>query len=244
MILFLLLACSPFTGVSDRWSETWERCAPPEPFSRDYTDTARGTLTADCDAALAADFGVPESTEPPELREWLVEATYNLLARDMGQVQELEVGEWVRQPFLDTVEELSRRSGHEDVRQLLYNYAAHSITSMEASAESTPGFTFVEEDGKVLVNQASNLGNPSIPVNGAGWATSLFHEATHAFVAPHVPCPDDPDFFCDLDWSGAYGHQFAAAWLMEQRCDRDAEWSSCLSLEDEYAQDRAFIADQ
>ena len=56
MMLTLLLACSPFAGIEDRWNMTWEACDPdtiegdPDPYDLD------ASLSGECQDQLLADF--------------------------------------------------------------------------------------------------------------------------------------------------------------------------------------------
>ncbi|MCB9797172.1 MAG: hypothetical protein H6741_31175 [Alphaproteobacteria bacterium] len=228
-LLLVLIACSPYRDLEDRWTDAYAICQPPEPFSRD-TPTALPISEA-CKERLIEDFGVVDTFEEPAVREWVFEGLYNVLGRDQGLVSELEADDFVRAPFIERTREQAERLGTDSVAATLYSFAAFEIERIEDSDRAFDGFRYLAEERSVLINLTDYVvQNPDSP-EGADWAVSFVHEATHAVVPRHVRCESYSNLWCDTDWGGAYGAHIATAELMWRSCDPYEEFYNCHDLE-------------
>ncbi|MCB9762836.1 MAG: hypothetical protein H6739_23750 [Alphaproteobacteria bacterium] len=242
ILLLALTACSPYRDIEDRWTATRAVCQPPEPFVRDYIDPdSYDPLTDACRERLAQDFGVAEVFDSMKVREYVFEALFNLLGRDQGTVHDLEVGEYVRQPFIDAMTEQAEALETDDLGQLLYNFSAFHIALIIDDTSINEGFRYVDEEQAMLVNKTFEVEQDAALPNGSGWATFVVHEASHAVVPGHVLCPDWGTPNCDADWTGAYGFQVATAWRLHEHCDVDADTYNCSLLRDELEDSRERI---
>lgn len=236
LLLLVIIACTPYQGFEDRWTEAYALCEPPEPFVRQWESPP--LLPEDCEARLVEDFGIVDQYRTPEVREWLIEAAYNLLGRDMGRVSELESTEYVREPFIERTREQAERLDTDDVRATLYSFAAFEINAITDTDADLSGFRYIAETRTMYVKMDELVSAQPELIPGAAWAVSVVHEATHGVVAPHVRCATNPDLNCDPDWSGAYGAQFATAELMLLRCEWETDARHCLDLEWERSNER------
>lgn len=235
MFLLLAIGCSE-PQLEDLWTDAWAICDPPQPFVRDqYADTPPSPPSQACEEVLVRHFGVREEWATEKYRTYIIEALYNLLARDMGNVADLEVDTYVREPFIGLTEGLREELGTDDVRQLYYNFAALYIDDLYDSTNIPQGFRYDVDARSVRVNQLADVEQFNALPMGESWALSFIHEASHAVVPPHTTCVDDfgAELNCDLDWDGAYGVQAATGSLMDDHCDPAQEAFSCLNMRDQ-----------
>lgn len=226
LALLCALGCAP--AVEDRWSVAYTRCDPPEPLVREPAEAAHTPLPAACADALAADLGLPPDFEEPTLRVLLVEAAYQLLARDLGELDALGPTEHVRAPLIEALHEQAALQGHTAVRALLYNQLADAVRRTQA-AERGGALAFQRLTGTLAIDPAL-AEVPAEQRSGAAWASVLVHEAAHELTPPHEPCPDGAPDGCDGGWWGAYGFQAGVLALQLERCDPALEPTSCAAL--------------
>lgn len=159
-------------------------CAPT-PYERTRARCADGTEA--CNAALAEDLGItPEAFQPGDL-ERLLDGQRELLTWNLGP--------WppagpVHTPFREALEWVPGA----DTRERVYNFVAEQVE--ESHPVEGTEFAFRYRDGVLEVRSG---------YYNYDYASSLFHEASHAIAPPHTSCPDEPS--CDTSWAGAYGMQ-------------------------------------
>ncbi len=254
MILALLLACSPFKGIEDRWNAAWEACDPdaaqgePDPYDLD------ATLSADCQDTLLDDFkvdreslaAVAETETSPALDACFVTSAYALLTRDAGRYATTEPGDGVFQVYLDQMQEVYWQLGGDDNRQLAYNYATWFTAGVVVESFEDGALAATYEDGLHLAPEAADE-------CGVELAHLLFHESGHANLEAHVACPEDFEFTdcpdceelmttaCDADDQGTFALESSLLALWEGTCDEDGEAATCAYLEQAQgaAEDRA-----
>lgn len=245
MILALLLACNPFKDIEDRWNGAWEACDPdsvegtPDPYDLD------ATLSAECQDRLLDDLKadrdslatVPATDETPSLTACLTTGAYDLLTRDGGRFNTTEAGDGVYDIYVEQMQEVYWQLGGDDNRQLAYNYTTWFTSAVVADPDMADEFqTGTYEDGL-------HLGSSVLTRCGVELSHLLFHEAGHAELPLHVPCPDDfeiqdcPDCddthpaACDEDDRGTIALEASLLELWGRECE-DQEDPVCGYIED------------
>lgn len=219
--VLLLVGCA-YADIDDRWAETVAVCDPPDPYVNVPHAYDTSWITDACRAAVFEDFGVQTDTFDDDQLDCFLLGAANLMGRDLGVLGDVEVGAYVRAPFLRELRRVRRGvSEHDAVARLLYDYVAYHVaeTRVDARAdERGVSAVYLAESATVWVSPARTT------ACSASYATLLIHEASHAVVPDHVPCPGEPGLDCDETWRSAYGFEAAAADVMAGRCDADVDW--------------------
>ncbi len=244
MILALLLACNPFKGIEDRWNGAWEACDPesvegrPDPFDLDASLSAecQDRLLDDLKADRAALEAVAATDETPDLAACVITGAYDLLTRDGGRFGSTEAGDGVYPVFLDQLQEVYWQLGGDDNRQLAYNYTAWftaGVVNDDGLSEGAVAASY--EDGLHLSPLVLTMCGPEL-------GHVLFHEAGHAVLDKHVPCPEGYEFqdcpdcidptppACDADEEGTYALSASLLQVYVAACE-DPEEEVCAYLE-------------
>lgn len=228
----LALACSPYRGIEDRWSPTWELCATDgavDPLDPDATLSAacQDRLLADFQADGAALAAAPVDAGRPDLRACFLVSAHTLLRQEAGSLPLTEASAHIYPVFLDALQEVRWQVGGDGNRQLAYNFAAHLTWGVQPTDGLQDGLLArTDDDGLHLSPQIAGY-------CGLGLASLLFHEAGHRVAEDHVPCPDDPTLSCDQDAQGTYALEVSLdeLWL-EQMAEGDAGYETALELRD------------
>jgi len=244
----LVLACvsegtigeGPVTSTDlapiDYWTDTVAQCGLNDaPVTLSYSGWDDASQA--CGEAIDGDFGA----DPADFKDFqdalhqLHQAGLFLASWESAAWDELAVGDYLRQPFIDA---LSQAPQDWSVQQALYNYVADRIDrtiyayptgSFDASFDWETGTLSVPEDGW--------------PFDALALAALMVHMARHADTQTgHVACDDGVEA-CDADWSGPLGFEAGAAyawWLhLPQEADDWHPWQS--AAEDALARARRGI---
>lgn len=222
-LLTLLLCLFACTGpIEDRFTLTRARCGlgerPPE-----GSPTPPWPDTPECRQAIFDDLGLnPQDFDDETIYAPALSGAWELLTRDMGTVDALQAGPYLREPLLDELDALHAELGGEDVGRLVYNFVAlHVVHTRPDDPETDRVMRF-----DVLRNTLELHPELAATLSPRFAAHALVHEASHDLFPRHVPCPDgDGEPRCDEGWAGAYGFEVGVADLAYTHCDGgDACW--------------------
>ena len=229
--LLLLIGCG-YTGLEDRWADTVAACDPPDPYLDVPYAPDTSWMGDDCRDRVFADLGVVEDSFDEAQLDCLLLGTANLMARDLGSLQDLEEGDFVRRPFLRALRQVRRGiGGHDEVARLLYDFVAYHVeeTRIDAAVKERGARASFDLEHQSLLLSPDNTAACS-----ADYASLIVHEASHAITPDHVACPWDLALDCDETWHGSYGFEAATAqimWLVATP-DQDVAYTSALVIRD------------
>jgi len=218
--------------ITDQWTPARQRCDPALVSEIRYSD-ALDIIPPDCLDQLYDDMSVDRASfmesnpvDGPEALDELGIALFIVFARDAGDLESLEVNDYIRQPVIDMLNDVGIESGCTDNRQIIYNW----MTSTTRRTQYLPPGDLVGHFD--LSDRTLSVSNLRVPIGEL--ETLLIHEAAHGYTGEtHIPCPPgsvQAPTGCDPDWSGAFGFASGVAELWHLWLDPDTrghvEWLS------------------
>ncbi len=224
----------PHAWLEDRWTPTYEICAPPEPLlmhqdsyfdiSEACKEAMNADLSVDVDAFLAVDNG-QAALNSFHLSMW------HLVGRDLGPTEDLllidtYLADWIHPDAVAALQAAGETLGQQDLRPVRYNFIT-SVVETTTFVEHIPLSETTQAVATFNIDSRTMTLTKDMPYLGPYYNGAMLHEAAHGwFGSHHVVCPDDPDQreWCDDTWDSPNGLAAASCAASAAHLNPDSEF--------------------